>query len=189
MSDNNNNNDNVEGGKKEKIIMELDDNYVELTYDVIDSTNIINKITKEEAGGISLFIGTTRNNFQDKEVVHLEYEAYDKMAMKEMLKVCNTIREEIKDILGIAIVHRLGVVPVKEASVIIAASCPHRKEAMEATSLGINLLKQIVPIWKKERYSDGTSNWKKNSECKGCVSNHNHNNHNNNNHKNDHQHQ
>lgn len=99
------------------------------------------------------------------QVVSLEYEAYEPMALKSLENICKEIRENWKDVHGIAIYHRLGLVPVKEASVIIAVSSPHRQSSLDATSYAIEALKKNVPIWKKELYSDNAASWKANKEC------------------------
>lgn len=89
------------------------------------------------------------------------------MAIKEMTTICDEIRRKWSDVANIAIYHRLGSVPVKEASVVIAISSPHRKTSLECVAFAIDELKRRVPIWKKEKYSDdGGSTWKENQECR-----------------------
>lgn len=108
------------------------------------------------------------------QVTTLEYEAYDQMALKSMGQICDELRAKWSDIKHIAIYHRLGLVGVKEASVIIGISSPHRETSLLAVQMAIDRLKQIVPIWKKESYAaaddDDTgiqpeSTWKENKEC------------------------
>ncbi|KAL0628373.1 Molybdopterin synthase catalytic subunit [Plecturocebus cupreus] len=99
-------------------------------------------------GAISLFVGTTRNNFEGKKVISLEYEAYLPMAEKEVRKICSDIRQKWP-VKHIAVFHRLGLVPVSEASIIIAASSAHRAASLEAVSYAIDTFKAKVPIWKK----------------------------------------
>lgn len=140
-------------------------NEVVITSDVLVVDQISNSVSSPGCGAISLFIGTTRDNFKAKEVVSLEYECYTEMARNEMIKICSKMREMWKDIKHIAIHHRTGLVPTGEASVIIAVSSPHRESALKATDYCINTLKKTVPIWKKEMYSDGSNNWKANKEC------------------------
>ena len=94
----------------------------------------------------------------------MEYEAYEPMALKEMYKLCSNIRSQW-NVHNIAIHHRLGEVPVKEASVVIAVSSPHRKESLRAVEYAIDALKASVPIWKKEIYDNNTADWKENKEC------------------------
>ncbi|XP_006061167.1 molybdopterin synthase catalytic subunit isoform X1 [Bubalus kerabau] len=115
-------------------------------------------------GAISLFVGTTRNNFEGKKVISLEYEAYLPMAENEIRKICSDIRQKWP-VKHIAVFHRLGLVPVTEASVIIAVSSAHRAASLEAVSYAIDALKARVPIWKKEIYEESSSSWKRNKEC------------------------
>lgn len=102
-------------------------------------------------------------------VVSLEYEAYDEMAKKEMARICLQLRQLWPDIKNIAMYHRLGLVPVKEASVVIAISSPHRKTSLDALPFALDELKRSVPVWKKEFYKEqageASSQWKENPEC------------------------
>lgn len=82
------------------------------------------------AGGISIFVGTTRDNFNGKKVTLLEYEAYEPMAVKEMRELCARARLKWTETIGVAMLHRLGPVAIEEASVIIAVSSPHRVDAI-----------------------------------------------------------
>lgn len=101
----------------------------------------------------------------------MEYEAYEAMALKVMSQICAEMREKWPDIKHTAIYHKLGLVPVKEASVIIGVSSPHRATSLDAVEFGINELKKKVPIWKKEIYEGDTeSEWKENKECKWKTS-------------------
>lgn len=87
------------------------------------------------------------------------------MAKKELQKICDTLRFRWQDVINIAIYHRLGLVAPKEASVVIAISSPHRQASLDAVSYAIDELKKKVPIWKKELYHNGDSDWKQNKEC------------------------
>lgn len=96
------------------------------------------------------------------------------MAQKTLNKMCDEIRMKWPDIKHIAIYHRLGVVPIKESSVVIAISSPHRQESLEAVQFAIDELKRTVPIWKKEVYGgndEGTETWKENKECEWSKQN------------------
>ncbi|XP_052791715.1 molybdopterin synthase catalytic subunit-like [Mya arenaria] len=139
---------------------------VDITVDAISVEQLTQRVSSPSCGAISSFLGTTRDNFKGKKVTQLEYEAYEPMARKEMLKICAQVRERWR-VENIAIVHRIGVVPVMEASVAIVVSSPHRRESLEAVQYAIDTLKASVPIWKKEWYEDGTCSWKENSECCG----------------------
>lgn len=121
-------------------------------------------VTSPHAGAISVFVGTTRDHHEGKGVVRLEYEAYVTMAEKELRAICRQVRDKWQ-VDNICIRHRLGLVPVTEASVIIAISSAHRKAALEAVTYTIDTLKATVPIWKKEVYDDGSATWKENPEC------------------------
>jgi molybdopterin synthase catalytic subunit len=107
-----------------------------------------------EAGGQALFIGTVRNQTQDKKVLKLLFEAYIPMAEKEMEKIAHQIYEKW-GALKVVIHHRIGELDVGEIAVIIAISTPHRSAAFEACQYAIDTLKETVPIWKKEIFDDG----------------------------------
>lgn len=111
-------------------------------------------VTNEDCGGIVTFIGTARKFTKGKEVLRLEFEAYEPMAIKEMTKIANQIIERFPA-KKVAVHHRVGVVGLKEIAVVIAVACPHRKAAFEACEFAIDTLKQTVPIWKKEVFEDG----------------------------------
>jgi molybdopterin synthase catalytic subunit len=130
----------------------------------IDVVELLASVSVPEAGGIDMFLGTTRNHSKGKKVIRLEYEAYSPMALRMMSEIESEIRERW-NIQKISIVHRIGVVPVMEASVAIAVSAAHRKEAFEACRYAIDELKKRVPIWKKEIFEDGEV-WVENVESK-----------------------
>lgn len=96
-------------------------------------------------------------------MVRLEYEAYEEMAIKEMYKICVNLRAQWC-VDKIAIIHRLGEVPIGEVGVAIAVSSTHRNNAIKAVEFAIDNLKMHVPIWKKEVFSDESYSWKENSE-------------------------
>ncbi len=114
----------------------------------------------EEAGGVDLFLGTTRRWTGDRETVLLEYECYEAMALSEMNRL---LREAVGrwPVSRACLLHRTGKVPLREASVIVGVSTPHRAEAFAACRYLIDELKKRVPIWKKERFADGSSDWVK----------------------------
>jgi len=137
---------------------------VMVTSDKISLEELVAKVGAPSAGAISTFSGTTRDNFNGKKVLHLYYEAYIPMALKEMQEICHQMRSKWQ-LIKIALVHRIGEVPIGEASVIIAISSAHRRDSLEATQYAIDEIKAKVPIWKKEFYEDG-SMWKEN--CEAC---------------------
>ncbi|KAJ8962616.1 hypothetical protein NQ318_001009 [Aromia moschata] len=140
-------------------------NYLKFKHEKLSVEEVTQLVTASSCGAISLFIGTTRDNFENKVVVKLEYEAYESMGIKSMEQICGEIRKQWISVENIAIYHRLGEVPIKEASIIIAVSSPHREDAIKATEWCINNVKKSVPVWKKEVYSDSEPEWKENKEC------------------------
>ena len=111
-------------------------------------------VTNDESGGIVMFIGTVRKFTKGKEVVRLEFEAYKPMAIKEMTKIAEYIKTNYPAE-SVAIHHRVGVLPIGGIAVVIAVACPHRKDAFAACQYAIDTLKETVPIWKKEIFTDG----------------------------------
>ena len=134
----------------------------------LDVMAILNSISDPSTGAISLFVGTTRDEFEGKKVIRLDYEAYIPMAEKKIKQLCDNIRSKWPGkIHHISIHHRLGRVEPTEASVIIAITSAHRKESLDAVQYAIDTLKATVPIWKKEIYGndDSVPKWKENKEC------------------------
>ncbi|CAG0919009.1 unnamed protein product [Notodromas monacha] len=139
-------------------------NHILITEQRLNIPDMYNKVRDPSCGAISSFVGTTRDLFNDKPVVKLEYEAYIGMAEKALGDICKQLRSQWP-LHHILMAHRLGSVPVGEESVAIFVSSVHRAESLAAVSAAIDALKASVPIWKKELYSDGSSNWKVNAEC------------------------
>jgi len=143
---------------------------IKLVPTVISVDEVMKAVSSPTCGATSMFIGTTRDNFEEKKVVRLEYEAYEPMAVTETKKICDQIRTKWS-VEHIAIYHRLGLVPVTEASIVIAISSEHRTESLEAVQFAIDTMKKTVPIWKKEVYQDASGStvedtqWKANKEC------------------------
>jgi len=127
---------------------------IKIIKEKINIDEILRSVSDSSAGGIDIFIGTTRNHSNDKEVLSLEYEAYEPMALKVMSGIIDEAKRrwEVKKI---SVVHRVGKVAIGEASVVIAVSSVHRNEASEACRFIIDTLKKNVPIWKKESFGDG----------------------------------
>lgn len=130
----------------------------EITHDTIDAQQVAAKVNHPNHGASLVFIGTTREMTHGQRTVLLEYEAYVPMAIKTMEAIGQEIADRWPGTLS-AITHRLGKVAIAEASVVIAVSSPHRADCYDASRYAIERLKQIVPIWKKEIWEDG-SEWK-----------------------------
>jgi molybdopterin synthase catalytic subunit len=125
-----------------------------LTREPIDTTRISRSLQRPEDGALVVFEGVVRDHARDKAVRFLEYEAYESMALKKLEEVGAMARSRF-DIRDIAIVHRLGHMEIGEASTVIVVASAHRGAAFEACRFAIDTIKEIVPIWKKEFYTDG----------------------------------
>lgn len=117
-------------------------------------SDCLEKVRDSSAGGIDIFVGTVREWTRGRKVEKLEFEAYQQMAIAEMQKIAEKAVDEF-ELCGMAIHHRVGTLEVGEIPVIIAASAPHRGAAFDACKYAIDTLKETVPIWKKEIFSDG----------------------------------
>lgn len=111
-------------------------------------------VVSNGSGGVSIFVGTVRDQTKGKAVKRLEFESYKPMAISEMRKIAEYAKDKWSAH-KIIIHHRVGVLQIKEIAVIIAVSTPHRKAAFEACQYCIDTLKETVPIWKKEIFEDG----------------------------------
>ncbi|KOF02322.1 molybdenum cofactor biosynthesis protein MoaE [Roseivirga seohaensis subsp. aquiponti] len=127
---------------------------IHITSEKLDPQACLETISYPECGGIVSFVGTVRNQTKGKPVLKLEFEAYEKMALKEMQKIADQakIKFQVEEVL---IHHRTGLVKVGEEAVVIVVAAPHRKAAFQACEYCIDTLKETVPIWKKEFFEDG----------------------------------
>ena len=135
-------------------ITDAEGHFFGITREPIDSRWLAAKMQTAEDGGVVTFEGVTRNNTKGRATRYLEYECYEAMAIKTMAEIGREIARE-HAIGRIGMIHRLGRLEIGEASVVIVAAAPHRKAAFEAALDGINKLKKLVPIWKKEYFADG----------------------------------
>jgi molybdopterin synthase catalytic subunit len=131
---------------------------IDLTHHPIDTAALLARAAHPNAGAVLLFLGTTRETTGDRQTVALDYEAYHEMAERRLAELEAEARRRWP-LLECIIVHRLGRVPVAEASVAIAVSTPHREDAFAAGKWLIDMLKHDVPIWKREQWSDGSTEW------------------------------
>lgn len=127
---------------------------IKLTDQPIDINAAIKAAEADGAGAVNVFIGTVRNKTQEKQVLSLDFEAYDPMAEKEIQKIVDQAKAKWPVIKAV-VVHRKGHLEIGEAAVVIAVSTPHRKASFEACEYIIDTLKQTVPIWKKEIFEGG----------------------------------
>ena len=127
---------------------------IKITSEKLDLQECYDFVTDDTCGGISAFVGTVRNDTQGKEVTQLDFSTYKPMAIKEMQKIADLALEKFA-IKKMAIHHAEGILQIGAIPVIITASAKHRKAAFEACQFAIDTLKETVPIWKKEHFSDG----------------------------------
>ncbi len=120
----------------------------------LDVAAVLHEVEDPEAGAVASFVGTVRRSSRGRDVLHLEYEAYEEMA-EPMLARLGAELTERHHLCAVAIHHRLGRVEIGEPSVAIAVSAPHRSAALEACREAIETLKTSVPLWKKEVYAGG----------------------------------
>lgn len=131
---------------------------ITLTHEPIDTAALTESVRDHAAGAIVLFLGTVRELTDDKRTLALDYEAYPEMAQAKLEELANTARADWP-ITDLGIIHRLGHLELGDVSVAVAVSCPHRIDAFEAGRFLIDQLKETVPIWKKENFADGTTEW------------------------------
>jgi molybdopterin synthase catalytic subunit/molybdopterin converting factor small subunit len=125
-----------------------------LTRELIDTRALVARLQRGEDGAVVAFEGVVRNNTLGRATLYLEYECYEPMAVRMMAAIGHSIASGL-EIGRIGMIHRLGRLNIGEASVVIVVTAPHRKPAFEAALDGINRLKKLVPIWKKEHFADG----------------------------------
>jgi molybdopterin synthase catalytic subunit len=124
----------------------------------IDATAILQEVASDECGATSLFLGTVRDTNDGRAVAGMEYSAYEAMAAAELERIAS---EAVKlyGTAALVVEHRTGELKLGDVSVAVAASHAHRGPALDATRYVIEQLKQRVPIWKREHYTDGTRAW------------------------------
>jgi molybdopterin synthase catalytic subunit len=128
--------------------------FAELTNEPISIESVARRVVPPECGATVTLDGYVRKFTKGRETLHLFYEAYEPMAIKEMQKLIEQAKRDF-EISNVGIVHRLGKLEIGDTSVVISVSAPHRKAAFDACEWLIRELKRTVPIWKKEVYADG----------------------------------
>ena len=128
--------------------------FCELKNEPIDISDVARRVVPPECGATVTLDGYVRRFTKGRETLHLFYEAYEPMALKEMQKLIEQAKRDF-EISNVGIVHRLGRLEIGETSVVISVAAPHRKAAFGACEWLIRELKRTVPIWKKEVYADG----------------------------------
>ena len=132
----------------------MDSDVERITHSPIDEKAVLVEVADPGAGATLTFAGVVRNNHLGQVVQGIDYHGYQPMAAKEILKIEAEARERWPGVKAV-IVHRIGLLGIGEVSVLIAVSSAHREEGFQALRYSIDTLKQRVPIWKKEIYTDG----------------------------------
>ena len=128
---------------------------MQLTHHRLEVADLLAEVQSPERGGTCVFLGTVRN---DAGVTSIDYSAYESMAVEEIERILSEARERWPRS-RVMLQHRLGVIPVGEASIAIAAAAPHRDEAFAACRYAIEEVKKRLPVWKKELRGDGSEQW------------------------------
>jgi molybdopterin synthase catalytic subunit len=133
----------------------MSEDIFEITREPIDKLGLERRLVTGAAGAVVTFDGVVREQTKGRRVVRLRYEAYAPMAVKEMRRIGEEVRERWPAVERIGIIHRFGDLEISESSVVIVVTSAHRRVAFEACHYAIDRLKQTVPIWKKEVFEDG----------------------------------
>jgi len=122
-----------------------------ITPDALDVNEVVHSLTLPTTGAVVAFTGTVRGSEQDRQVVRLFYEAYAPMAETKLGQVVGEMRAKFPAVEGIALIQRVGMLAAGEPTILVAVSSPHRDQGcFEAARYGIDRIKEIVPVWKKE---------------------------------------
>lgn len=130
---------------------------VALREDPLDVAEVLAALDDDTSGGLTLFVGRVRDHDGGKGVSGLDYSAHPS-ALEKLEEVCARVAEEY-DVLGVAAVHRTGSLDIGDIAVVVATASAHRGQAFEASRALIDTLKAEVPIWKHQRFSDGSDEW------------------------------
>ncbi|QDI92166.1 molybdenum cofactor biosynthesis protein MoaE [Salicibibacter halophilus] len=133
----------------------MQSNLFNLTWEPIDVQQVIDKVVDRNCGAIATFLGTVREMTAGKKTLQLEYQAYEPMAVKTLAQIGEEVQRKWPGA-NVAITHRLGTLGISDVAVVVAVSSPHRKPAYEANAYIMERIKEMVPIWKKEFWEDGT---------------------------------
>ena len=138
---------------------ESTDKLFEVTDAEISVDRVIARLRDPAIGAVATFVGVVRGQTEGREVLYLEYEAYPEMAEQVLRQVAQEVQIRWREIEQVAIVHRVGRLYVGQTAIVIALSAAHRRQVFDALHYAIDRIKEIVPIWKKEVWSDG-SEWR-----------------------------
>lgn len=132
---------------------------IDLTEEPLDVARAVADVSHPQCGGLGVFLGAVRDHHEGEPVDSLEYETWEERARPALEAVAGRILDRFEGVRAVHLSHRLGHLEIGDVSVIVAASAPHRAEAIAAAEALIDDLKCSVPIWKHEHLADGTSRW------------------------------
>ena len=138
--------------------------------DEIDLEGLRRRAQAPRAGAVLIFCGDVRNHSLEQDVSFLEYEAHERMALKQITKIIEQAQQKW-EMHKVEVIHRLGKLKVTDCSIAISVSTSHRNDAYEASRYIIDTIKHSVPIWKKEHFVNGVSNWSEGCEASSIIEN------------------
>jgi molybdopterin synthase catalytic subunit len=144
----------LEDGDEVALIPPVSGGAFRLSTEPLDLQAAVTEAARDDAGAVATFVGTVRRSSRGRDVLYLEYEAFEEMAEPMLARLADELKAK-HDLCEVAIHHRLGRVEIGEPSVVIAVSAPHRAAALEACREAIDTLKGTIPLWKKEVYAGG----------------------------------
>ncbi|MBZ5740673.1 molybdenum cofactor biosynthesis protein MoaE [Nocardioides mangrovi] len=130
---------------------------VDLREEPLDVAEVVAALDDDASGGLTLFVGRVRDHDQGQGVLGLDYSAHPS-ALDKLREVCERVAAE-HDVQGVAAVHRTGSLAIGDIAVVVATTAAHRGDAFAASRALIDTLKAEVPIWKHQRFSDGSDEW------------------------------
>jgi molybdopterin synthase catalytic subunit len=153
------------------LIVEPESDAFKITFAPLSFDEVYRRADASANGAIVVMSGTVRDRTDGKPVSFLEYQAYEPMAIAVFKQIAAEIHKSWPQTNRVVIHHRIGKLKLKEISVLVAVGCPHRGEAFEACRYAIDTLKHQAPIWKKEYWADGSSQWVSIGACETAKSN------------------
>ena len=155
---------------KDNLLINSDFHDFKITFVPLSLEELYKKADSPKNGAIVVMSGTVRNQTDGKPVIYLEYQAYEPMALNIFKQIATNIKEKWTNTNKVIIHHRIGKLLIGDISVLVAVGCPHRGEAFEACRYAIDTLKHNAPIWKKEHFEDGSTNWVSIGACEQLES-------------------
>lgn len=135
-----------------------------ISEETIEKSSLYEYLINPSAGAFVIFEGLVRNHNEGKQVLQLEYEAYEKMCEKEAEKIFKEAKERFK-VFDIVCIHRTGLLQIGDIAVWVGVNSAHRGDSFKACEFVIDEIKTRLPIWKKEYYTNGDSGWVNCEEC------------------------